>query len=288
MAIPGFQSGRVWRSTESVHLAGGKPVNVARILRRLGIPATLVMPLGGSTGEFIGRACRELGIEVQAVSIEGETRTCVVVANPQDGTATVMNEPGPPLHEEAGAEFLMLSLEQLEPGGLILGSGSLPPGLSDEFYGHVAQEAHRLGAHFILDSSGPALARAIPTAPWAIKVNRDELLQVTGEGTEDQGIEVVLDAGVQHVVVTHGKEGAVYAGRSGRLKVPAANITPINPIGAGDAFLAGLAGGLWRDMPWPEALRLASATAGASAARFEPDIDPDPDLAALLTSIGIE
>lgn len=275
LEVPGFARDETQRARRTLHLAGGKPVNVARALRRLGIAATLVSPLGGDLGaaRLIRETCAALDISLYRCEIAGETRTCVVIADTEAGEATVVNESGPHLSDEEAKAYYTLAAGLLRPGALSVASGSLPPGLPTDFYARLAARAQATGTRLIVDTSGDALRHALETGPWAVKVNGEELLAVTG-GASVEGAACRLAKRIPHVVVTLGPGGSVYAGTEGLIKIPAIPVAVANPIGAGDAFLAGLVAGLGGRRSWAEALGEAASTAALVCARLEPDIGP--------------
>jgi len=287
--VPGFVPGASWRSQSSLHVAGGKPMNVARTLRRLDVEVLLACPVGGKLdgSQLIAEACQHLGIELCALPIAPPIRTCVVLVDTENTTSSVINEPGPHLSAEEAGGYERLAMDSVCAGNLALGSGSLPPGIPTDFYGRVARCARERGIRLILDTTGEALVRALESRPWAVKVNGEEIVAATGAPNIEQAVADVTDQGVEHVVVTLGADGARYFGPDAALRISTAPVRTVNPVGSGDAFLAGLSAGLNQGYCWADALRLASAVGGLAASRFEPDIGPSPDLAPLLEQVKV-
>lgn len=285
--VPHFTPGGVSRSVASLQMAGGKPLNVARTIRRLGGSATLVLPLGGAhESGLIESACQELGIRVRTLAISGHTRTCVIIVDPEHG-ATVVNEPGPRLSAEEAAAYSALAVASLAPASLALSSGSLPPGLPPGEVAHWVRAARERCVPLIIDTSGAPLRAALTAVPWAVKVNETELLEVTGAGDVGTAARDLAARGVHHVVVTLGAHGALYTGPEGSFRIGPAPVATVNPIASGDAFLGALAVGLQRGDSWLDALRLASAVAGFSASRFEPGIGSNPLIDSLVVHIDV-
>jgi tagatose 6-phosphate kinase len=280
LEVPGFRPGETSRSKSSLRAAGGKPVNVARTIHRLGGRARLVAPLGGAFGEaeLIAEECRRLEIDLHALPIADSTRTCVIVVDPQNGSFSVINEPGPDITTEEAQAYEEMCVESLTSEAFALVSGSLPPGLSASFYAHIVAAARQSGAQLIVDASGEPLELALAATPWAVKVNAEEILAVTGDRSVETATDDLVGGGIEHVVVTMGGKGAVYTGAEGRIEIAPAPVRVVNPIGSGDAFLGALAVGLSQGKGWPDALRLAGAAAGLAASRFGQDIGPDADL----------
>lgn len=276
LETPGFRVGESQRARRSLHLAGGKPLNVARTLRRLGVPVRLVAPLGGRLGprEIILQAAADLGIDLTAVGIQGETRTCVIVADTATGQSSVVNELGPTLSDGEAAALRDAALGSIRPGDLVLLSGSLPPGVPVDLYAEMVIRGRSLGARAIVDTSGEPLRLALEADPWALKVNEEEI-QAIAHGPFSEALAQVA-TGDRHVVITRGREGSFYVGPEGTYAVPSLPLAAANPTGAGDAFLAGIAAGLVGGSSWPHALRLATAAAGLACSGLGPDIGPSP------------
>ncbi|HZU14347.1 MAG TPA: 1-phosphofructokinase family hexose kinase [Chloroflexota bacterium] len=289
LEVAALDPGESHRAQQAMHLAGGKPVNVARTLRRLGIDVSLVSPLGGHLGpaQLIREACTALGIDLQATEIGEETRTCVVIADAATGEATVVNERGPHLSGDEADAYRSSVEKTLRPGGIVVMSGSLPPGLPADFYAHVVEHAHAVGARTIVDTSGEPLRLALEAGPRAVKVNGDELLAVTGATSVDEAA-LQLGKAIPHVAVTLGSAGSLYVGPDGVSRLPALPVTVTNPTGAGDAFLAGLVAGLVRGHPWLAALAEATSAAALVCGRLGPDIGTTAGPAGSGTETAIE
>jgi ribokinase len=74
----------------------------------------------------------------------------------------------------------------------------------------------------------------------------------------------LLDLGPQHVMLTRGAAGVMWASRDGIQLMPAPRVATLDAVGAGDAFNAGLAVGLSEERPLPEAIALGVTTASLS------------------------
>jgi len=125
--------GRVNRM-KSVHsVAGGKGINVARVLRSFHMPAAAAGFLGGSGGRFIEKSMEEAGIECHFTKIRVETRTNTNILG-EDGAVTELLEPGPPVTEKELAQFRKQFLGCLERCGTVVLSGSAPEGVPEKDY----------------------------------------------------------------------------------------------------------------------------------------------------------
>ncbi|MCX5074918.1 1-phosphofructokinase [Streptomyces sp. NBC_00513] len=276
--IPSLGRGDVLRATGDRVDPGGKGVNVSRAVAAAGIRTTAVLPLGGAPGALLAELLGAQGVDVTAVSIAGQTRSNISLAEP-DGTLTKINAPGPELAPEESA--LLLETVRTHDGSpaWIACCGSLPRGLRPEWYAELVTRAHEAGARIALDTSGPALLAALPNRPDVIKPNVHELATAVGRPLATLGD--VVDAarelralGARAVLASLGADGQLLISAEGdhhgTAPAPAAEIR--SNVGAGDASLAGflIAGGAG-----PEALASALAH-GAAAVRLPGSAMPTP------------
>ncbi|RSM75052.1 1-phosphofructokinase [Amycolatopsis sp. WAC 01375] len=252
--VDGLRPGAVHRVREVRHRAGGKGVNVARVLHALGADVRAIFTAGGATGTAVVRDLAAAGIPAAAVPIGGETRrTTTVLAD--DGSVTLLNEPGPRLTEDEW-QALAAAVRARKPDVLVC-SGSLPPG--------AGGYAGLLGrAPSILDTSGEALLAGLAGRPSVVKPNADELREVTGLRDPVAAATELRKAGAGAVVVSLGPEGLLAVTGSGTWHAAPSTVLSGNTTGAGDAVVAALALGLSRTEPWPDILRRAVALSGAA------------------------
>jgi len=267
--VPAFAKGKVSRVERELSTAGGKGLNVARVLRQLGhadVAATGF--IGGYNGQYIATRTREAGIRPEFVEVEGESRVCLNVIDGQDGSSTELLEPGPTIGEESLAlfkeRFVLLSRES----AIVAISGSLPRGVPAGFYAELVGLAREAGAEALLDTSGEALALGSAALPSFVKPNEDEIAALLpGEQARDlrAGLSALAARGLPCVVATLGGAGAVAAvdGRLYRVRVP--EIAPVNTVGSGDAFVAGYAFGRARGWTAEDCLKHAAAAGSANA-----------------------
>lgn len=286
--------GQVQRLTASRVHPGGKGVNVARVLHRNGYPAHAVVPIGGPEGDHFAMLLEAVGVPMTTVRIDTPIRANVTVAE-ADGTTTKLNAEGARLTSDARERLLSVTVELAESGGgWIAGCGSLPPGAGDDFYADLVERGRRAGCQVAIDTSGPALARAVEAGPSLIKPNYHELSELAGDelATFADAVDVARDLcarGVGAVLVSLGVDGALLVAPEGVLYGDTEPVAVRSTVGAGDALLAGflaagasgadaLAGGLtWASaacrlpgstMPGPEDLDPAAVR---SYERYPPD-----------------
>jgi tagatose 6-phosphate kinase len=241
--------GETHKGKSVLKLPGGKGINVARVLHTLRVPVRVTGLVGGPAGEFIKNGLAETGIDATFSPIAGVSRTCNAVVEDQSHRVTEINEPGPTISDEEAEAFLDL-FERLLPEALaVVLSGSLPPGLPDDYYVPLIHLANLAGIPVFLDTSGLSLLSAIAARPLLVKPNATEVAQFIGREMRD--LEDVVHAGkrirergAHMVAITRGEQGAVLVTGHGtwlaRVNVP----NPLSSVGSGDAFIAGFIAGL--------------------------------------------
>ncbi|HWI60453.1 MAG TPA: 1-phosphofructokinase family hexose kinase [Symbiobacteriaceae bacterium] len=264
----GFAVGEIHTVAELQRVAGGKANNVARVLRLLGAPVVATGFAGGKSGAFIQEDLAACGIEASYEAIPGESRTCLAMVDRVGGTLTEVREKGPTIPAEAAAAFLARFERLLTGARVVVLSGSLPPGISVDYYGRLVALARARGVFTLLDCSGAALKAALPAEPSLVKPNREELAGWLGTPDvvdfEDAAQKMRL-AGARAVAVSLGKDGLMYVGPEGTWRVKPPAVEAVNTVGSGDSLVAGFTAGLLAGRPLPEALRLGVACGTANA-----------------------
>jgi 1-phosphofructokinase len=269
---------------------GGKGLNVARAARALGHPAVLVGFVPGHTGRAAAALIAEEGVELAGVECGGELRSTAVVLE-HGGRTTVFNEPGPPVRADDWEGYEGELRARLGEHGVLVCSGSVPPGSPPDAYGRLTALAAGGGLAAVVDASGETLAAALPARPDVVVPNLGEAEEVLGGRGGGESVEAASDArpralaaagalverGARAAVVTAAAAGAALAadGVSEWLPAPAVEVVR-NPIGAGDVFTSALAAALERGEPLPAAARAGVATAAASVeSATAGELDPD-------------
>jgi tagatose 6-phosphate kinase len=247
---------------------GGKGVNVSRTIGCLG-GKTLVAGLVGGAGLDEGaRELRAAGLECDLYAVQGSPRQTTVVVAEEDGTATAFDEPGPTVTEDEWKGFENHLCGLLGQTRCVVVAGSLPPGAPEEALAHVVASAHERDVAAIVDARGGPLRAALGEAPLVAKLNRSELSQTVGRPCDSdrdvvEGARELQELGARKVIVTLGADGAIALDGRDVWRVTHSAQTG-NPIGAGDAFTAGVAVTLADARPFREALGEGAAAALAS------------------------
>jgi 1-phosphofructokinase family hexose kinase len=243
--------GRVHRSQASDVRGGGKGVNVARALDCMNQRAQVVGIAAGRTGQAVLSLLEDEGLLVAATMSDGETRSCLTVLS--ESAPTVFNEAGPAISGDEWNRYERELDDQLPGADTFVFSGSLPPQTPPEAVAGVLERAAAAGCRTICDTSGVYLEMALGARPDLIVPNLSEALTLLGEsgdesidagaGAIERAEEVareLLDRGPRAVVVTVGAAGAAYATGREVHTLSAPRVEVVNPVGAGDSFVAGL------------------------------------------------
>lgn len=242
---------------------GGGGINVARVLQRFGVDVEALFLAGGATGAAFDELVARGGLVRRWVRIADDTRTSLTVHERAGGREFRFVPEGPTITAEELAQCRAAFVDA--PCDWLVASGSLPPGVPDDFYAGIGRAAREHGARFILDTSGDALDAALAAGGvHVLKVSKEEL-------DADAASRIVAEGRADHVALTLGSEGALLIGRDGIWALPSFKVEIVSTVGAGDSFLAGMTYGLAQGMPATEAFRVAVA-AGA-AATLEPGTD---------------
>jgi 6-phosphofructokinase 2 len=249
---------------------GGGGVNVARVVHRLGGEARALYAAGGPTGHAYRQLVEAEGVSGVAIAIEGSTRQDFTVDETESGEQYRFVLQGPKLAELEWRRCLEVLAEHVAPGSLVVASGSLPPGVPDDFYGRVARLVREREARCVLDTSGEALRVALAEGVWLVKPNRRELRGLTGAALEtpeeqERAARALVEGGQAEIVaLTLGADGALLAWSGGALRLPAPEVEMQSAVGAGDSFVGAMVLALARGRALEEAFRYACA-AGAAA-----------------------
>jgi 1-phosphofructokinase len=266
--VPGLVRGGVIRATGGRIDPGGKGVNVARALLANGVETCAVLPAGGAVGRQLVELLEAEGVPMTAVPVAGATRSNLTLSEP-DGTVTKVNEGGSPL---GAAEIDLLAdavVRLVGPLDWAVLSGSLPTGVDPGVYAQLTERFGRAGIAVALDTSGPALVRAVRAGPTIVKPNRDELSEALGRDIRSladavEAAEVLRAAGAVSVLASLGPDGAVLVEGDGVVFGDCAVVEPRSSVGAGDCLLAGFLAARSSGATGSEALATALCWAAAA------------------------
>ena len=240
--VPRLAHGQVHRVQQVVESAGGKGVNVARVLASLGRSVCAAGFLGGAAGETLEDLLAPTTVEQAWTLVSGQTRRTVTVVDAED--ATVFNERGPQVSSRDWVRLTANVLTRLSAGDVLVVSGSTPPGTAPGDLAELVSSAVEQGVAVVADTSGPGLLDVAGARPACLKPNEEELLAATGATEVLSGARALLARGAETVLVSRGADGVLLVTADDHWQARPAETLTGNPTGAGDAAVAALAAAL--------------------------------------------
>ncbi len=270
LVVPSFKQGYVLRAQSSLSVAGGKGLNVARAAQILGAKTRSFCFLGGRTGNTIAELAQQEALDGSWTWIDGETRTCVIVADGGTGEATVINEQGPSVNSAEWTKLNQSVINDLNDATDVCFSGSLPPNSPLEMFVELVKSVRDTGKRVWVDTSNAPLHAVLDISGITIKINGDEAGEILGKtvNTPQLAVSAALELqqrGTGNVVITLGKDGAVMFDGTGHWWAKPPVIQVKDPIGSGDSFLAGLVTAVAAGLTAEVALKHAVAAGAANA-----------------------
>ncbi|WP_248731984.1 1-phosphofructokinase [Pseudomonas sp. MWU13-2517] len=279
-----LEQGAVNRSEPLLTHAAGKGVNVAQVLADLGHQVTV----GGFLGEDNPQAFEALiarrGFADAFIRVPGETRSNIKIAE-QDGRVTDINAPGPQVSEQAQLALLN-QLALIAPGhDAVVVAGSLPRGVSAQWFQGVLATLKDLGLKVALDTSGEALRAGLQAGPWLVKPNTEELAEALDNAAD--AVSRLHRQGVEHVVVSDGAAGVNWYRPGVALHATPPKVSVASTVGAGDSLLAGMLHGLLSGEAPEQTLRRATAIAAMAVTQIGFGISDDALLARMESGVDV-
>jgi 6-phosphofructokinase 2 len=256
------------RTAAEMQDPGGGGVNVARVVHELGGDVLAVLLAGGFPGQFLLELLAEEKVPCRALRIDGRTRISYTVHDRKSQQEYRFVAQGP---QVSAAEWqAVLTAVAEEPGEWIVASGSLAPGMPEDFYAQLARLVVAQGRHFALDTSGGPLKMALRQGLALIKPSQGEFEALVGHKMrrdaelEHAALELVRGGAAERVVVTRGHLSAVLATRAGVQHLSPVGVDAHSAVGAGDSFAGAMVLALARGASDEEAFAWGMAGGGAA------------------------
>jgi 1-phosphofructokinase len=285
--IKHFKEGDLNRTETSQMYPGGKGINVSRVLKRLGIESTALGYTGGFTGEFIKDFLTNETITHDFITVSDLTRINVKLKSEKE---TEINGLGPSI-SSSNQEELLEKINSMNEDDFLVLAGSIPPSITEDFYGEVAEKCLLKGVKAVIDTAGTALIKTFHHSPFLIKPNHHELgdLFQTKIGSVEDAVfygKKLLNEGVENVIVSMAGEGAIFLNKQHTLlaNVPAGTVK--NSVGAGDSVVAGFLSQIIQHNDIQTAFKYGVASGSATA--FSEDLCTKELVEKLIKEISIK
>lgn len=278
--------GAVLRTLDVELTAGGKGINVARVLRSLGQPAPLVIPVGSQDRARYADLLTREGAQAQLIEVDGPVRIASIYLEQVSSQVTVVNDAGHPM---SGADWSRVHdgiVADARDGDVVLVMGSFPPGLDPQCLSGLIDALHQVGAQVLLDVNPHWLAASLDARPDVVTPNLDEAEAALSETTAhvmdaqthdddaardraERAALALCARGAGRAFVTAGAAGVAMAHAGEVIWLPAHPVDVVSTVGAGDSFVGGLVH-VWsaavpgEDVDWATAARYGIATSASS------------------------
>ena len=270
---------------------GGKGVNVAVVLKRLGVPVGCVGCLGERGRESFLKMIRQEDVPFDYLPMPGEVRTNLKLVDESTRTVTEFNEPGISMNQSQLEDFLNLLKEKSEKSDYVVLSGRLPEGCEETTYQRCLKVLE--GKRCVLDCAGETLLHGIKEKPFLIKPNLPEIEAImkkelrTLRGLRDAAL-FLIEYGAQNVIISRGQYGAMLVSRKDTFSAPALMVEARSTVGAGDAMIGGVLAGLSRGESLEDSFRCGVAAGAASVMTDGTQLLRRPDFEALLPKVTVQ
>lgn len=286
MFTDGFELKGLNRATSTYKFAGGKGINVSRVLKTLGVQSTALGFAGGFPGDFIANALEQSDIKTNFIKVDEDTRINVKL---KSGEETEINAPGPSV-TAAQFQALLNQLRETTNSDTVIVAGSVPKSIPSDAYAQIAQITQQTGAKLVVDAEKDLVNTVLEYQPLFIKPNKDELeemFNMTVQSDQDvvkYGREILKD-GAQSVIISLGGDGAIYIDSERSIKAQNPKGQVVNTVGSGDSTVAGMVAGLESGLSHEDAFQQAVASGTATA--FTEDLATLEDIEKIKSQVTI-
>jgi len=272
---------------------GGGGINVARVAHRLGASVAAIYPTGGAIGKLLQRLVEREGIASVVTPSHVETRENFTAFENDTGDQYRFVLPGSALYRAEWESCLDKLATLPEKPKIVVASGSIPPGVPDDFFAMVARHAKGFSAKMVLDTSGAALKAALAEGVTLIKPNQVELGDFVGHRLDNDADRIaaarklIADKRVEAVALTLGEDGALLVTADGTWRSEPMHIEVVSSVGAGDSFLGGMVAAIAAGAPLDQAFRMGVAAGSAAVMSPGTELCHEADVKRLLEEVKI-
>ena len=249
--------------------AGGRGMNASRVLDSFGAKTLAIVTSGGASGQRLEKLAAKSGFPVKVVPIHNQSRVNLTITDKQ-GLALRLNERGPLIKPEELKRVEKAVASRLESATWLMLCGSVPPGVSTDFYTKLIRLAREHKVKTLLDTDGDALLRGIEAGPSIVSPNQPEAERLLNRAliTRVQFLEAaarIKAMGPEAVMLSLGGRGVVAVNENQLLEVIPPRTDAVSPLGAGDALAAAYVWAATKKKDFVDCVRWAVAAGTASA-----------------------
>ena len=270
-SIENYTLGNVNRTQGIEKNAGGKGINVSRIINILGGDILATGIIGGFTGKLFLKKLNENSIKNDFLETDYETRTCIAIVDKNiDGITEILESGKGDLEVSNNFKNKFLQILEDDSIKIICASGSLLKGIDPLIYNFLIEESNKKGIKFILDTSGETLLSGIEAKPFLIKPNKEELEFILNRKLESEtdiidAAKELINRGTKNVMVTLGGSGALLVTADKIYKGTFPKVAIKNTVGSGDSTVGGFSYALSQNKDLPECFKLGIACGTTNA-----------------------
>lgn len=248
---------------------GGRGMNASRLLHSFGAKTLAIVTSGGVNGPRLEKLAAKSGFPVKVVPINNEIRVNLTITDKQ-GLAIRLNERGPKIKPEELARLEKAVANRLDSADWLMLCGSVPPGVSTDFYPKLIRMAQERNVKTLLDTDGDALIRGVEAGPSIVSPNQPEAERLLNRAliTRAQFLEAatrIKAMGPESVLLSLGARGAIAVDQNQLLEVIPPRTDAVSPLGAGDALAAAFVWAASKKKEFVDCVRWAVAAGTASA-----------------------
>ncbi|WP_295163012.1 1-phosphofructokinase [uncultured Brachyspira sp.] len=263
-----YEEGELNKVNNSYTLAGGKGINVSKVLKNFAIESIALGFCGGFTGEYIKADLKKYGIKEKFISLSENTRINVKIKTEKKETE-IMGKSPKILQENIDKLFSVI--DTIQDNDILVLSGSVPSSVKEDIYKDIIQKTKsKNNLKIILDSRDNAFKIAVKENVFITKPNRKELSEYFGKDIRTvydiiiYAKELVKD-GSENVIVSLGEDGSVLVNKDEAYIGNAPEGELISSVGAGDAMLAGIVYGISKNLSIVDSYKYAIASGTSTA-----------------------
>lgn len=282
-----FESGKLNRSKKEYKFAGGKGINVSRVLKNMDLKSIAFGFIGGFSGEYLKSLLEKEDIESDFVKVDGDTRINIKLKSNEE---TEINANAPEI-KESDIDLLLTKIDGLKKDDILVLAGNIPSTMPNNIYEIILKRLEKKGIKAIVDTTKESLLCTLKYKPFLIKPNIVELEELfdTKIETEEEIIKYskeLLKKGAKNIIVSMGKDGALFINENNIYKANAPKGELINSVGAGDSMVAGF---IYKYIETKDLMKsFRYSVASGSATAFSKDLAKIKDIKDLFLDILVE